>query len=258
MPQKKPVLPIHIDYTFSPCRLLLSIRTLFRPVAKVFRIGEKFKMSNFEAEMHPDFLYIKLRNSRAVSNAAMNGGLMNVSGIINYSLFGKGDCGNDPVGYLRDVLRSRGVDYSSVVGLLTAVSPDRFVISKTDLVTSFISAGVDNAANPLDGLNYSGKGTINIIVLANVKLTDAAIMDAFKTSVEAKSYSLWAHNVKSRFSGRLATGTITDVTAIVSDETGEEFRYAGTGTDLGSSISRSIFEGLTYALENFYGFTDEE
>ncbi len=227
-------------------------------MAETFKIGEKFKESNFEAEMTADSLYIKLRNSRVVSNASMNGGLMNATGIINYSLYGKSDCKNKPVEYLRNVLLSRGIDYSSVIGLLTAVRPDRFVISRSSMATSFISAGVDNAATPIDGLNYSGKGTINVIVLANVKLTDAAIMDAFKTSVEAKSYSLWTRKVKSKFSGKIATGTITDVTAIVSDETGEEFKYAGTGTDLGSSISKSIYDGLTYALDNFYGYKSED
>lgn len=227
-------------------------------MAETFKIGEKFKGSNFEAEMTADSLYLKLRNSRVVSNASMNGGLRNANGIINYSLYGKSDCKNKPVEYLRNVLLSRGIDYSSVIGLLTAVRPDRFVISRSSMATSFISAGVDNAATPMDGLSYSGKGTINIIVLANVKLTDAAIMDAFKTSVEAKSYSLWTRKVKSKFSGKVATGTITDVTAIVSDETGEEFKYAGTGTDLGSSISKSIYDGLTYALDNFYGYKSED
>jgi adenosylcobinamide amidohydrolase len=227
-------------------------------MAETFKIGAEIKGSNFEAEMTVDSLYLKLRNSRVVSNASMNGGLMNANGIINYSLYGKSDCKNKPVEYLRNVLLSRGIDYSSVIGLLTAVRPDRFVISRSSMVTSFISAGVDNAATPIDGLNYSGKGTINIIVLANVKMTDAAIIDAFKTSVEAKSYSLWTRRVTSKFSGKVATGTITDVTAVVSNETGEEFKYAGTGTDLGSSISRSIYDGLTYALDNFYGYKSED
>ncbi len=227
-------------------------------MAETIKIGEKFSGTNFEAEMLTNSLYIRLKNSRVVSNASMNGGLINASGIINYSLYGKSDCNNKPVEYLRNILLSKGIDYSYVVGLLTAVRPDRYVISKNGMVTSFISAGIDNAATPLDGLNYSGKGTINIIVVSDVKMTDAAIIDAFKTSVEAKTYSLWTRKVKSKFSGKIATGTITDVTAIVSNEMGEEFKYAGTGTDLGSAVSKSIFEGLTYALDNFYGYSSED
>lgn len=227
-------------------------------MANIIKIGEVITGDNYEAEMNSDYLYVKLRDSRVISNAVMNGGVLISSGIINYSLFGKKDCQNKPVEYLRNILLSKRIDYSSVVGLLTAVRPDRFVVSRNSLVTTFISAGVDNAATPMDALNYSGHGTINIIAIAKVKMIDSAMVDAFKTSVEAKSYSLWTRRVISKFSGKVATGTITDVTAIISNQTGEEYRYAGTGTDLGSALSASIFDALTYALDNFYNYKSED
>ncbi len=224
----------------------------------IIKVGDSFIGKNYEARMHNDYLFINLKDSRILSNAAMNGGLLNSSGIINYSLYGKKDCDNKPVEFLRNILLTKGIDYSGVVGLLTAVRPDRFIVSKNDLVTAFISAGIDNAATPLDGLNYSGRGTINIIITTKVKMTDAAMVDAFKTSVEAKSFSLWSRRVRSKFTGKIATGTITDVTAIISNENGEEFKYAGTGTDLGYAISKSIYDGLVFALDNFYGYKGED
>ncbi len=223
---------------------------------KILSQGEEIRAQSFEAKMNSDSLLIDIHGSRVLSNAPLNGGLRKAGSLVNYSLYGKKDCENMPVEYLRKIIESMNIDPSNTVGLMTGVKPDSFLFSDEELVSSFLSVGNDNAASPLDGLKYSGAGTINIIVLCRVKLTDGAMVDAYKTATEAKSYSLLSRRVKSQFSERTATGTITDVTAIVQNNTGDEYRYAGTGTDLGSSISRSIYNGISYALDHFYGYSE--
>jgi len=112
------------------------------------------------------------------------------------------------VEYLSRVLEGIGRDQGRTIGLLTAVRPDRFGYDRGRYSHCFISLGLDNAASPLDGLSYSGtgiNGTLNIVILTDLRLTDAALVDAFKTSVKAKSYSLMGKEVRSKFSDRLAT-----------------------------------------------------
>lgn len=224
-------------------------------MVKILEKGDEVEGGFFRAVMYADFLLIETDNSRGISNAALNGGLIDPVAVINYSLYGKKDCENKPVEYLSRILEGIGRDQGRTIGLLTAVRPDRFGYARGRYSHCFISLGLDNAASPLDGLSYSGtgiNGTINIVILTDLRLTDAALVDAFKTSVEAKSYSLMEKEVRSKFSDRLATGTITDVTAIVSSLGGLEYKYAGTGTDIGSDLSRLVHESIVDIIEKFY------
>ncbi|MGC8561820.1 MAG: adenosylcobinamide amidohydrolase [Thermoplasmata archaeon] len=220
----------------------------------ILKEGQTIETDFFSARMYQDFLFLKAKDTKCISNAVFNGGIKKCSSLINYSLYGKGDCGGKPVAYISNILRGIDADPEETVGLLTAVRPDTFAYVNEGHTHCFVSLGLDNAASPLDGLSYSGRGingTINIIVLTDLKLTDGALVDAYKTSVEAKSYSLLEKNIRSKYSSRAATGTITDVTAIVSSMSGEEYRFAGTGTDIGSEISRLINSAMSSLIEEF-------
>ncbi len=228
---------------------------LQRDVLTLLKKNQTIEGEFFSAKMYRDFLLIKTSSTGCLSNASLNGGLKRCSAIINYSLYGKEDCDGKPAEYLLKIVEGLEAKPGETVGLLTAVNPEAFAYVRAEHTHCFISLGLDNAASPLDGLSYSGKvvyGTINTIILTDFKLTGEAYVDAFKTSVEAKAYSLMSKNIKSRYSEKLATGTITDVTAIVSFVQGEEYRYAGTGTDLGSEISKLVYSSISGLIDMFY------
>jgi adenosylcobinamide hydrolase len=89
-------------------------------------------------------------------------------------------------------------------------------------------------------------GTINIIVIVNGKLTDAAMVNAVITATEAKTAALVDLGVDIDESGskKPATGTTTDAVLIAATERGDFHRYAGTATQLGYLIGRVVYESV--------------
>jgi len=84
-------------------------------------------------------------------------------------------------------------------------------------------------------------GTINIIAVSPVALTDAAKANALIVITEAKTAAL-------RSLGHEATGTTSDAVAIVSPIGGERAEYCGTGTSLGISWARSVKNAVRGSL----------
>ena len=76
-------------------------------------------------------------------------------------------------------------------------------------------------------------GTINIIGVSTIPLTDAAKANAIITMTEAKTAALNTF-------GYPETGTTSDAIAIVSPIAEKRQTYCGTGTELGISLARSV------------------
>ena len=76
-------------------------------------------------------------------------------------------------------------------------------------------------------------GTINIIGISSVPLTDAAKVNIMMPMIEAKSAAL-------NILGYRETGTTSDAVAIVSPIGDNREEYSGTGTALGISMARSV------------------
>jgi alpha-ribazole phosphatase CobZ len=76
-------------------------------------------------------------------------------------------------------------------------------------------------------------GTINIIGISSVPLTDAAKINIMMPIIEAKSAAMG-------ILGYRATGTTADAVAIVSPIGDNRADYAGTGVPLGISMARSV------------------
>lgn len=84
-------------------------------------------------------------------------------------------------------------------------------------------------------------GTINIIGISPVALTDAAKVNSFIVMTEAKTAAL-------RSLGHEETGTTSDALAIVSPIKGKRELYCGTGTPLGISLARSVKDAVADSL----------
>jgi alpha-ribazole phosphatase CobZ len=80
-------------------------------------------------------------------------------------------------------------------------------------------------------------GTINIIGISPVPLTDAAKVNSFIVITEAKTAAM-------RMLGHEETGTTSDALAIVSPINGKREMYCGTGTSLGISLARSVRDAV--------------
>jgi alpha-ribazole phosphatase CobZ len=101
----------------------------------------------------------------------------------------------------------------------------------------------------------NNSGTVNIIVLMNVKTTDSCLVNAVQTATEAKSLVFKDLDIRSSISNRLATGTSTDAVMVGSAEEGPQYHYAGPGTALGVAIANTVYTAVKEAIEKHDGAT---
>jgi adenosylcobinamide amidohydrolase len=127
-------------------------------------------------------------------------------------------------------------------------------------VVALVTAGVSSNAMRMArdvGLYYE-PGTINVLVLPNMRLTDRAMARAIVTATEAKSAALQDLDVRSSYTGLVnpATGTGTD-NLIVVQGTGTRIDNAGGHTKMGELIARAVHEGVTQALAKRTGLVND-
>jgi len=98
-------------------------------------------------------------------------------------------------------------------------------------------------------------GTVNIIILTNARLSDAAMTRAIITVTEAKTAAFEDLLVPSSYTkGVQATGTGTDSVVIVSGNSGPTVTYTGGHGRIGCLIGRVVHKAVIKALERQNGF----
>jgi iron complex transport system substrate-binding protein len=122
---------------------------------------------------------------------------------------------------------------------------------KNMTVYALVTAGVEGNAMRMsvdEGLFYE-PGTINILLLTNMKLTPRAMARAIITATEAKTAAMQDLDIRSSVSpARIqATGTGTDEVLVVEGR-GARLDEAGGHCKLGELIARAVHEGVKEAV----------
>ena len=144
----------------------------------------------------------------------------------------------------------------TVVGMMTAASMQSLrwacIECRGIEYAVLLTSGLDNARRVGDSVDvdthaseHPTPGTINIAVVVNAELSDAALMEIFMLVTEAKVAALAECGVLSPVSSKLATGTGTDSLAVFSSNRGLSVSYAGKHTLLGASIGNFVVEVLS-------------
>jgi len=157
-------------------------------------------------------------------------------------------------------LRSRiykviGKNEATASFLFTGADMDKLAVKmekfKKMQVYSLVTAGVTSNAMRMskDTGNYYEPGTINIIILPNMKLTDRAMTRAIISATEAKTAALLDLDIRSSYNSKKyrATGTGTD-NIIVVQGAGTMIENAGGHTKMGELIAKSTYEGVKEAI----------
>jgi adenosylcobinamide amidohydrolase len=181
---------------------------------------------------------------RVLSSAVLGGGIGVARCWLNVTV---------PAGYARtdpDVdLAERAVRLGlegPVVGMLTAARVDAHVRRGHGLAQAFATVGVGHAlaAAGLRPRAVPGAaGTINLLVLVDAPLDDAALAGAAQTAVEAKAQALAAARVPAVNAAGFATGTATDAFCIACPP-GGGVRFAGPATRAGADVARAVFDAV--------------
>jgi ABC-type Fe3+-hydroxamate transport system substrate-binding protein/adenosylcobinamide amidohydrolase len=160
------------------------------------------------------------------------------------------------LGWVRDcVYKVIETDYKQASFLFTGADMDNLSIQRQDYkdmaVYALVTAGVTSNAMRMskDEGSFYEPGTINIILLPNMKLSSRAMTRAIISATEAKSAALLDMDIRSSYSPleHKATGTGTD-NILVAEGTGPDLKNAGGHTKLGELIARAVYAGVKEAI----------
>jgi adenosylcobinamide amidohydrolase len=193
----------------------------------------------------------------AIGSPIHGGGMTRLRRIANIYVDRFYDC-SSPVEDVMGWLREWRYPIDTTAGLLTAVQLRHASVQeeKNEEAAVFccVTAGTSNAARAGSArTTYPSyrPGTINIMLMIDAKLSQAAMVNAIMTAVEAKAAALADLDVRDAENGLVATGTTSDAIILgVSQSAASpvELVYSGTATHLGAMIGRTVYDGVKEAL----------
>ena len=204
---------------------------------------------------------------RVLSSAPQGGGLTLASWVLNHQVeanpFATGSHPKSftrPAHFLRKVA-SRLEIHGPIVGLMTAVPMTQLVMARAAShgiwMECFATVGVTNAVRAgewppeCSGRDRPGKpGTINLVLVTNGSLSQAAMVGVVQVATEAKTGILRDYAVPSCHSGSAATGTGTDAVVIACRLRGQgpSLIYSGTHTIIGALVGRVVADCVARGL----------
>lgn len=192
-----------------------------------------------------------------LSSAIYGGGLGKIDRIANIYVDRLYNCSH-PEQDIKQMFHEWGYSLKSTAGLLTAVRLEyAAVLEETDKDASVFcctTAGVSNGARAGSARTtypVYQPGTINIMLVIDARMTQAAMVNAIITAVEAKTAALSDLGIRDAENGLIATGTTTDSIVLGVSQSNAypaDHRYCGTATDLGAAIGRTVYGTV---LESF-------
>lgn len=192
-----------------------------------------------------------------LSSAIYGGGLGRIDRVANIYVDRFYDC-NHPEQDVEELFQAWGYSPQSSAGLLTAVRLEHAAVleeqGKDASLFCCTTAGVSNGAragSERTTFPVYQPGTINIMLVLDARMTQAAMVNAVITAVEAKAAALADLGVRDAENGLTATGTTTDAIVLGVSQSASypiEHRYCGTATDLGAAIGRLVYGTVQESL----------
>jgi iron complex transport system ATP-binding protein len=194
-----------------------------------------------------------------LSSAIHNGGgLKQTKVIVNTQVtdeYGDRPLHENPEAFIVESYKKLGLE-DSFVGMVTyAMIEDFVVVSKRsgDLGVSVIAtAGCthgESAGEPIEVQPI--EGTINIMVIIDGNPCESCLASTIITATEAKTAALMELDIRSRWSGDKATGTMTDAMVVADTGKGPLIIYAGPASRLGQLVGyctrKAVKEAVTKA-----------
>jgi adenosylcobinamide amidohydrolase len=194
---------------------------------------------------------------RAVSSAIVGGGLGPRAWWLDAQV-DKEYFHPDPVAHAREIAAGLGLAPDAGVAMLTAADVSRWTRADAEGVTVAATVGLGLpvlAAVPAEVAAREAAepaGTVNVLVVVPVPLSDAAIVNAVVTATEAKAQALAE-------AGLRATGTSSDAVCVACpDPAGEEPEpYGGPRSLWGARIARAVHAAVAQGTADWFsGLSD--
>jgi len=191
----------------------------------------------------------------AVSGAIYNGGFRKTKAILNMEVPGEyGDrrLHEDPIAFVKNSAEKLELRHD-FIGLITAAKIGNFSLVSEDKewikVKVVATAGCSHAESAGEEIGAQiVDGTINVIVLIDANPSDSCLVAALATAVEAKASAMRELDVRSRYTGELATGTITDSIVVAATNAGRAVNLAGPASLLGQLVAHCTKKAVKEAI----------
>jgi adenosylcobinamide hydrolase len=191
-----------------------------------------------------------------ISSAIYNGGAKQVKAVLNVGVpegYNDHSLHLDPLELITSSAAKVGLtkDYLAMV---TAAKIQNYslVAKKTDddfAVSVAATAGCQHGESSGEEMDVQEiAGTINIIVLIDGNPSESCMVAALITATEAKSALLRDFDVRSRYTGDSATGSITDSVTVASTGSGKTISLGGPASKLGKVVGFCVRQAVREAL----------
>ena len=193
----------------------------------------------------------------AVSSAIYNGGFKKTRAVLNVHVpMGYDDkiLHENPEHIILEALKKFKLDPHQTVGMITAADVKKFSMvtaEKEDLIVSAVAtAGCSFAETAGENIeaDLNHLGTVNIMVAIHGNPAESCLMQTFITATEAKTASFKELDIRSKYSGNPATGTVTDSLVIVSTDNGPQIKFGGPTSRLGRLVGYCVKEAVKSAI----------
>jgi adenosylcobinamide amidohydrolase len=192
---------------------------------------------------------------KTVGSAIFNGGCKQVKAVLNIGVpEGYSDLflHLDPLQLITSSAAIVGItkDYLAMV-TAAKIRNYSLVCKKTDDYTIYVAATAGCSHGESSGEDMAVEeivGTINIIVFIDGNPAESCMVAALITATEAKSAALRDFDVRSRYTGDSATGSITDAVTVAATGRGKEVVLGGPASKLGKLVGYCARKAVTEAL----------
>ncbi|MGD0644923.1 MAG: adenosylcobinamide amidohydrolase [Candidatus Bathyarchaeia archaeon] len=190
-----------------------------------------------------------------VSSAIFNGGFKKVKAVLNVGVpegYNDRSLHLDPLNLITSSAAKLGLTEDYLAMVTAAKIKNYSLVSKTAGIFSVsvaATAGCSHGESSGEEMAVQEiAGTINIIVLIDGNPTESCMVASLITATEAKSAALRDFDVRSRYTGDSATGSITDSVTIASTSQGKTINYGGPASKLGKLVGYCTRRAVTEAL----------
>jgi adenosylcobinamide hydrolase len=190
-----------------------------------------------------------------ISSAVFNGGAKRVRNVLNIGVppgYSNVALHMDPMALI--TLSAAKLDLKKdYLAMVTAANVHNFslVSKKNEECTVYVAATAGCSHGESSGETITVEeitGTINVIVLIDGAPVQSCLAAAMITATEAKSAALHDFDVRSRYTGDLATGSITDSVTVATTGKGIPIVLGGPASTLGQLVGACTRQAVSEAL----------
>ena len=200
---------------------------------------------------------------KTVSSAIYNGGHNQVKAVLNVGVpEGYSDLSLhlDPLDLITSSAAKVGVTKNYLAMVTAAKIKNYSLVTKKAAdfsVSVAATAGCQHGESSGEEMDVQEiAGTINIIIFIDGNPTDSCMVASLITATEAKSAVLRDFDVRSRYTGDSATGSVTDSVTVASTGKGKNLLLGGPASKLGKIVGSCTRQAVSSALlkqEPFWG-----